>query len=190
MKSKKPDDAIMTNAREVVKASQGLDYKGILAHDEVEVAKLNRVLQKLRINPARVKRFLQQPGQSQSGSGGAPPFEEQSKQERLQRMMEVLGEAGFAERLDRVYNSYSKERLTPIDKVPHHRGLPKFQLVVAPDFSPLSGMHGIFIVGNTVRSFVLPASSQGGWQLAKQKTFTTVDQMADIVTMISSGFDP
>lgn len=190
MKSKTSDRAILNNATEVVKASQSIDYKGVLAHDEVEVAKLNRVLQKLRINPARVKRFLQQADPAQPGAGGGPSLEDQSRQERLQRMTQALAGAGFEERIDKVYNSYSKQRLTPIDKVPHHRGLPKFQLVVAPDFSPMSGMHGIFIVGNTVRSFVLPANSQGGWQLVKQKSFATIDQMADIVTMICSGFDP
>lgn len=165
-----------------------LDYKAILAHEEKAVAKLNRVLQKLSINPARVRDPLGNYASRQSGAR-ATAQPELSRKDRVQLLTDTLAKEGFGERLDKVYNSFSKDRVTPIDRVPHHRGLPGFQIVVAPDFAPISGMHGIFIVGNTVRSFVLPSDSQGGWQLVRQKDFASMEQMVELVTLISAGFD-
>lgn len=181
----------LSHAEEVVRASMSLDYQAILAHEEKAIARLNRVLQKLNINPARVRDHLGNYASPQAtGKGGAaPPPAEPSKQERIQQLIDELTKEGFGERIDKVYNSFSKERTTPIDKVPHHRGLPKFQLVLAPDFAPVSGMHGIFIVGNSVRSFVLPSDSQGGWQLVKEKGFSSTTEMVELVTLISAGFD-
>lgn len=43
-----------------------------------------------------------------------------------------------------------------LGKLSHYRGLRRFELVIAPDFTPVSGLHGIFIAGNTVRAIVLP----------------------------------
>lgn len=190
---KKPSADTVQQAIKVVRASQGLNYKRILAHDPDEVDKLNRVLKILRINPANLKDRLQNYASKPDAASAnrSDNNEKEMAAARRRSMTEALGQEGFGDRMGMVYNSFSRERMTPIGRVPHLRGLPRFELVLAPDFAPMAGMHGIFIAGNTVRSIVLPSDAQpaGEWRTLKQKSFNTLGEMTEIVTLIAAGFD-
>ena len=183
-------DELLNQLGKVVSASRSLDYELIIAHDKQEVAKLNRVLEILQIHPAASDESLENYARKQTSSS-AGPAAASALEERRRALLEPLAEEGFAERVDKVYNSFSSERTTPIDKVPHQRGLPPYDMVLAPDFAPLAGLHGIFISGDTIMSVILPSDTQpsGEWQIVKKKRFASMEEMADMVTLIAAGFD-
>ncbi len=182
-------DNIVDLAGMVISASRSLDYGRIRDHDPEAVARLQEVLVQLRIHSAGASDSLTDYASPQTGPSGDDG--EDATAQRRETLVNSLSAEGFAERIDHAYNSFSKDRMTPIDRVPHHRGLPPYDLVLAPDFAPLSGLHGIFITANKVMSLVLPSDIQpsGDWQLLREKSFSTAEEMVEIVTLVAAGFD-
>jgi hypothetical protein len=62
-------------------------------------------------------------------------------------------------------------------------------MVVGADYSPQAGFHGIFVAEREVMSCVLakPFDTQQ-WEIRERHRFATMDQMADLVSMLSAGF--
>lgn len=193
-------DEIIGRAEQLVAALKSLDYKRIAAHDLKEVDRLNQILKRLAIKPVDddpLANYAQQQPETIAkdvAKDSAIDDAEAANAAREQRrkiLIERLAEEGFGNRLGKVYNSFAKERNTPFERMPHSRGIPKFDLVLAPDFAPVAGMHGIFIVGNWILSIVLPSDTQpsGDWQVLKKKSFANAEEMTEMVTLIAAGFD-
>ncbi len=116
--------------------------------------------------------------------------EKQSREHRI-AIMTALKTEGFEDRIGKIYNSFSRNRSIPFSDAPHRRGIPAFDMVVAPDFSPCSGMHGIFVGKHEAMSIIL-ASDAGGeaeWAVIKRKSFANTEEMVDAVTLLSAGFE-
>ena len=196
---------ILSQADVLLAASQHLDYPGIIAHKPMAVEKLKAVISDLRINSGGSSELLSDYASKQAGPGGsqaqrAPPAadkggrvaeSEGAIKVRRQAMTQRLSGEGFADHIGCVYNSFSQSRSTPFNQVPHRIGLPPFDVVVAADFSPVAGMHGVFISANEIMSIILPSEGGGAtsWQVLSKKGFQNEEEMLEYVTLIAAGFD-
>lgn len=196
---------ILDQADLVASACKTLNFKKIVAHDSTEVEKLKLVIKDLSIaTAAQMDEDLADyakpaGGNAAQGSAAAktaaPAAQTIESKEALmarrQALIEDLSKEGFNDRVGKVYNSFSSERTITFKQVPHRRGLPPFDLVLAPDFAPVAGLHGIFLKDNEVMSIILAADGSGDseWHILKRKTFNDSDEMLELVTLIAAGFD-
>lgn len=196
---------ILDQADLVASACKTLNFKKIVAHDPAEVEKLKSVIKDLSIATAAemdedladyAKPVADAVAQGRPAANKAAPAEQTIESKdvviaRRQALIEDLNKEGFNDRIGKVYNSFSSERTITFKQVPHRRGLPPFDLVLAPDFAPVAGMHGIFLNGTEVMSIILAADSNGEseWHILKRKTFNDPDEMLELVTLIAAGFD-
>jgi hypothetical protein len=64
-----------------------------------------------------------------------------------------------------------------------------FDMVVAADYAPGEGYHGIFITANEVLSGFLPLpAGQREWQLRARARYINQAQMVERVGLMSAGF--
>ena len=177
---------IINQADQLVNAVRGIDLEAVVAHQPEAVQHLEAVL--VMLNAARsdeAKEGLQ------SECGGEP--QQESRADQLVRHSQILGslkKEGFDGRLGKVYNSTSDDRMMEFRLVPHREELPAFDMVVAADYTPSAGLHGIFISAKQVYSVFLAApTDQNKWQVLKSRSYQTMDEMIEIVTLLSAGFD-
>lgn len=184
------DDEIVVVGEKVLAALKGLNYRGVARHSASDVEQLKAVLEQLGIYPP--DESLQDYASEQALPRSAPAqYDEEQAQQLLKEINRQLDDEGFGERLGCVYDSFAQNRRSPFNDMPR-RGLPSFNLVVAPDFAPVAGLHGVFISDTEVMSIILPAEVQqarGDWEIVKRKSFKDAEQMMDIVTLITAGFD-
>lgn len=103
-----------------------------------------------------------------------------------------IADEGLQDRVGKVYNSLSTgtDRTLAFKQVHHSRGIPAFDVVIAPDYSPTSGLHGIFISESEVMSIVLSSDSPAeDWQVLKRKHYSSADEMIEYFGLLSAGFD-
>jgi len=185
-------------------ASQNLDYRKILSHEADEIAKLRHSLAGLNIRwdsdslgdyaSKQETRQYSTDSTSKASSEGADTRAalDLDTVERQGQIIESLSAEGFSERSGNVYSSFVKSRSLPFKQVPHRIGLPDFDVVVAPDFAPNPGLHGIFISAGEVMSITLAikeGNTAGQWQIEKQKDYSSEEQLVDYVTLMSAGFE-
>jgi hypothetical protein len=189
---------LLQQANAVLAASKTLDYTKITKHDPPEVAKLMAVLSELNIE---VEPSTAAPVSERvtSGNGAGADFKPAVHQPgggdnpmaNREEITAVLNKEGFSDRLAAVYNSLSPSRKTSFLQIPHRRGIPPFAVVVAPDFSPITGFHGIFISSSELMSITLAAENQteAEWLVVKRKSFDGMEEMAEVLTLMAAGFD-
>lgn len=190
--------AILAEAYKLLLASRSLDYAKIGSHDLVEVAKLKATLLDLKIGVSsdeRLDGYATKPikrGSGLSGDSRTSYHDDDRIKGRQARVCESLGKEGFEDRVSQVYNSFVGSRRMRIEEVPHRIGLPEFDVVIAPDFAPNQGLHGIFINSKAVMSITLALDeSEAGkqWKIVKTKAFSSEDEMIECATLMSAGFD-
>jgi hypothetical protein len=203
-------EEILAQADQLVAASKGLDYQGIVEHQPDEVACLHRVLAELNIERSVSANTLdsddttvsdpvpEQPEETLvTGDMLATESDAEGKgavaADRLtirSGIMESLSADGLEGRVGLVYNSVSKSRTSRFDGVHHHRGIPEFDVVIAPDYAPVPGMHGVFISATEIMSIILPSGDPAAnWQVVKRKGYQDRAQMMEYLGLISAGFD-
>ncbi|MFA7554419.1 MAG: hypothetical protein WCY88_09235 [Spongiibacteraceae bacterium] len=196
---------VLQRAAALLKATKALNYQGILKHDPKEVAKLSQALATLngvmsggKSVDGDADSFESQPinlnsldDLSPASVGGEVEVDEKAiALARREQILFNLNEEGFGEREGKVYNSFASMRSISFKQVPHTRGLPPFDVVIAPDFAPVSGLHGVFISGDKIMSVILPSDNPGGnWEVLKTKTYKNEKELLEFVTLIAAGFD-
>ncbi len=198
-------EVLLGNADKVLDACKRINYNGIINHDPSDVATLKEVLVDLSITANQPGESQSKPSESADGSvtnqvergeqlnSGAGVVME-SKEDIMARRENIakhLDDEGFAERIGNVYNSFAEKRISTLDQIPHRRGLPPFDVVIAPDFAPVAGLHGVFISEKDVMSIILASEGGGesGWEIIKQKPYKTPEEMIELVTLVAAGFD-
>ena len=194
---------ILEKADQLLAASKSLDYDRIVRHEPGEVAKLQAVLQNLQITKNTISESLGQYAQKQQGpkaeipvldrvipaeaDSSAPVLDTTVQRELL---IAQLDNEGFGERVDQVYNSFAGNRSLAFQQVPHERGIPDYLVVMAPDFTPVAGLHGIFISERKIMSIILPSdNSSAEWTMLKSKSYHNEEEMIEFLTLIAAGFD-
>ncbi len=188
-------ESLYDEAGRVVRLCETLDFEGIVQHRPKAVSALQNVVRTLNLTLPR------RGGDRSAVEGGiedvrAAPVVRQKDdtdaaelQQRRRQLVEALTNAGLADRMGKIYSSLSDDHLQPFRNAPHKMGLPTFDMVLAPDFSPEAGLHGVFIGTQEVMSCLLPgADSNRPWQVRERARFGTLDEMADIVSLMSAGF--
>ena len=206
-------DTILGNANALLEASKSLDFQGIVDHNAEEVAKLRAVIERLSIQRKRSGESLEDYADKQSGplARGAADIDDLpslddmdidmggdalsasgsgASQASRDEIIKALVAEGMDDRVGLVYNSFSDSRTLPFSQAHHRRGVPVFEVVAAPDFAPVSGMHGVFISNTEVMSIILPSdNASADWQILKRKDYSTLDEMIEYTSLISAGFD-
>lgn len=192
MDNKENMKELIQRAEEFTRLCKSVDYPSVLAHDSAAVAALQDVLQVLKKtlpgnsddlgSYASAQRAARQRTESPESDA-----EKKALLERRRHFVEAFSQAGLGNRLGKIYSSVDDRRLLAFREAPHQDGLPKFDMVVGPDYSPVSGLHGIFIASQEVMSCVLPADSNQ-WQVRERHRFANNLQVVDLVSMLSAGF--
>lgn len=154
-----------------------VDLEKVARHDAEEVAKLSRVSGALEdlSNGGNVD-FV--PGVDVDEAPQLDP-----EQMRRTRLMEVLVEEGFGDRLGRVFVMDDESfAVRPLDLIPHREGLPEFLLCVAPDFAPMDGAQGIFISERGVFAAMIPDPvTRHRWRIARSRPYDDELEMSATV---------
>lgn len=172
--------AVYERADQLVRLCRELDYGAITAHQPLAVAALQRVVEALQLPPVRAEG-------SRDDQADPAAEDKLAVLERRRQFIEALGKAELGPRVGKLYYSNAAGRQIAFREAPHKRGLPAFDLVVSADFSPVEGYHGIFIGSRDVASCVLPLDAQC-WQVRERATFDSLEQMVDVVSLLSAGF--
>lgn len=181
-------DHLLRQAVDLVEMCKRLDYQQIIAHKPEAVEALKDAMRILRGSLPKGNETLENYAAKPEVREPAP-IDKVALLERRRQLVEAFGHAGLAERLGKVYCSETAQRLLPFKDIPHKQGLPQFDLVVGPDFAPQSGYHGIFIGEQEVLSCVLPLPCDTvQWQIRERHRFADLDQVVDLVSMLSAGF--
>jgi len=173
-------------AEEIVQLYKSLDYAAIVRHESAAVAGLREVLRVIRPPSAQPRDELSNYAGVEVAPKGA--MHDVGSAERRRAYVEALSVAGLGQRLGRVYSSTAETRVVAFRDVPHRIGLPDFQLVVAADYSPQAGYHGIFVNAQEVVSCLLAAPGEQPWQTRERHRFASVQQMVEMVGLLSAGF--
>lgn len=193
MDNKENMKELIQRAEEFTRLCKSVDYQSVLAHDEAAVAALQDVLLVLKKTLPRNDEDLGNYASAQAGARqrAAPESSAEKKAllERRRIFVEAFSQAGLGNRLGKIYSSTDDRRLLAFREVPHQEGLPQFDMVVAPDYSPVGGLHGIFIGSQEVMSCVLPSPSESHqWQVRERHRFANNLQVVDLVSSLSAGF--
>ncbi len=185
--SKDDIQQLLSQAVDLVEMCKRLDYQQIIAHKPEAVAALKDAVRIIRGSIDDSESLADYA--SQQVVRGPTPEEKAALLERRRQLVEVLGHAGLAGRMGKVYSTEASQHLIPFKDIPHKQGLPQFDLVVGPDFSPQSGFHGIFIGEQEVMSCLLPAPAETlQWQVRERHRVANLDQAVDLVGLLSAGF--
>lgn len=194
MHNKEKLNELLQQAEHLLSLCKRLNFQSVAAHDPQAVASLHDVMRQLSDTlPRAGDQNLEDFARRQSGPTAVKPAEpavdKAEVQERRRQCVESLTHAGLADRLGKVYSTDAATRQIALRDTPHKQGLPQFDMVVGADYSPQSGFHGIFIGSHEVMSCVLtkPFETQQ-WQIRERHRFSNLEQMADLVSMLSAGF--
>jgi hypothetical protein len=185
---------LIQRAEEFTRLCKSVDYQSVLAHDAAAVAALQDVLQVLKKTLPRNGDDLadyasKQPQARQRDMSAETSAEKKALLERRRHFVEAFSQAGLGNRLGKIYSPIDDRRLLAFREAPHQEGLPHFDMVVAPDYSPVAGLHGIFISAQEVMSCVLPSPFESHqWQVRERHRFANNLQVVDLVGSLSAGF--
>lgn len=193
---------LYAEASKMLLACQSLDYRKIIEHDSDEIAKLRSTLHDLDIrgvskvvegkdSVAAKPGTLKKADSGKSGEG-IDTASNVNADLRKEHIYKTLADEGLEERTDHVYSSFVKGRSLPSNQVPHRIGLPEYDAVIAPDFAPNPGLHGIFITASEVISITLPIEEgveRDEWIIETRKEYANDKQLIDYVMLMSAGFE-
>lgn len=185
---RKINSRIVDEAHRLVSICKHLDFAAITRHEPLAVAQLQQAVQLLGIKVIRDMGSSRRGGDDVTAPAGAVRSAAAAPAAREAAIEAMLIESGFAERLGRVYNSESKQRMVEFQTVAQRSGLPAFLFVIAPDFAPVAGYHGIFVTASDVYAAVFPVNGNGMWQIDARRSYADMSQMAEWVTLLSAGF--
>jgi hypothetical protein len=184
-------DQLYEEADQVIRLCETLDFQGIVRHRPQAVAALQNVIRVLKLELPRLREGgTVERGESQSVRP-APSSEDDKAAAQLRRrqMVEALTHAGLGDRLGKIYNTRVERRIQPFREAPHKMGLPMFDMVIAPDFSPEDGLHAIVVAPQEILSCLLPgADSTRPWQVRQRVRYSSGEELVDLVSLMSAGF--
>lgn len=180
---------LFLQAEDFLQLFNRLDYEAIVAHEPGAVAVLQDVVKTIRGKRGGDEALANYAAEQQRRLVASAVEEGKAAVlERRRAFLAVLSQAGLGGRLGKVYCTEADPRTTAFRDVPHKLGLPQFDMVIAADYSPQSGYHGIFVAGQEVMSWVLPPPYELAWQLRERHSFSSLDHMAELVGLLGAGF--
>lgn len=192
-KSKNTSNPVLAGADTFLDCCDRLDFQSIFENQKDALRTLRVVMDELDLTPLTKEQLKSlRPAEpiTVDSSVVSHVASTDPKEERRQEIIDEIEAQGFGDRLDKVYDSFADGRTRVLSKVPHRHGLPFFNTVIAADFAPVSGLHGIFISNSEVISAVLPYPCEGHhWQLEIRRNYSSLSEMVEYVTLLSAGFE-
>lgn len=196
----KPQSAYAEAGR-VVRLCESLDFQGIIQHRPKAIEALQNAVKVLNLRLPRSgfevgaepssmhESIVDSVAAPDATAVHSPEKEKAELQERRRQLVGAISHGGLGDRLGKMYSSLADVRLQPFREAPHKMGLPTFDLVLAPDFSPEAGLHVILIAAQEIVSCVLPnADANRPWQVRQRARYSNADELVDIVSLMSAGF--
>ncbi len=194
---------LFASADKVLKASQSVDYRAVVKHHRVAVRQLNEALKLAGMEieglfPGRGKDFrsseLAFDGSPTTSDAAAASGQSSSDaNNRRDELLELVGSAGYGARVDMVYYAQSDTPTKAFSSVAHRSGLPAFEVVLAPDYTPKNGVHAVFITANSVYTAALCYPEKDHqWQVLINKPFDEDYEMLELLTemiVLPEGLD-
>lgn len=187
-------DTRYDEAGRVIRLCEALDFEGIVQHRPKAINALQNVVRTLNLTLPR-RSAAERVGDGIEDARTAPaaraPVDDDAAEmaQRRRQLAESLTRAGLGDRMGKIYSTVTDQRLRPFRDAPHKMGLPAFDMVLAPDFSPEAGLHGIFVGAQEIFSaLLLGADSNRTWQVRERARFGNMEELADIVSLMSAGF--
>lgn len=99
----------------------------------------------------------------------------------------LLQRHGLGARLDKVFSGKRGSPHRPLEGI-HRNGLPEFDFCLAPDFSPIDGLHGIFVTRRGVFCATLPfPMGENDWRVVHNVPCDTDEDMLEKIRMFMSA---
>lgn len=194
-------ESLLAQAKQAQALVGQLDLSLIAEHDESEIMQMKEVIAALekienlhsKVNPditdtADAKATTHKTLESSTNPApenvlNNPPKQSAKPHESSESaILALIMEAGFESRVDRIFFSGSDYPVKPLSYVPHKKGLPKFDVCIAPESAPIDGAQGIFISTRGVFCAAVPepvASSE--WRIIRSMPYESNDEMLDLV---------
>lgn len=103
-------------------------------------------------------------------------------QMKRSELVRALDDAGYSDRLGRIYISNFDDPIRPLDLIPHIQGLPEFDVCMAPEHSPPDGAQGIFISERGVFAAFIPEPAiRHKWRILRSRPY---DDLAELLTTV------
>ena len=163
-------------ARAVQRLVGLVDFERIANHDVAEFKKLAKVSRAMNLLCIEKDDPVSVVGATEE----APAFDEH--QMKRSELMKALDDAGYGDRLARIYMSNFDDPIRPLDLIPHIQGLPEFDVCVAPEYSPPDGAQGIFISEQGVYAAFIPEpATRHKWRILRSRPY---DDLAELLTTV------
>ena len=162
---------------------EAVDFDKLKAHDSEEVAKLEGVSEALgKLSD----------GEQVARVDGVDEVDNIDPTFAIKNeLMMLLDESGLGERLGRVFGlglGSSQPGSKSADIVPHREGLPAFDVVLAPNYAPADGAHGIFISYSGVFSaHVAEPITRHHWKILRSQPY---DDNEELISIVQRYLDP
>lgn len=156
---------------------EAVNFDKLRAHDAEEVAKLDGVHEAL--SKLSEGEQVQRVDGVDEVDNLDPAFAIRNE------LMLLLDDQGLGERLSRIYTlglRGSQPGSKPLEIVPHREGLPAFDVVIAPNYAPADGAHGIFVSYSGVFSaHVAEPITRHHWKILRSQPYDDNDELVSIV---------
>ena len=179
MADENPDDSVQDwihRAKRAHDLVDRVDLDRVAAHDSDEVNKLDKLTEALNdLSEGQNVEYV--PGVDEEDAPTLDP-----NQIRRLELMEILDREGLSDRLGRVCMTGAEEEIRPLDLIPHHDGLPDFDVCIAPEYTPADGAHGIFVSEKGVFSALIPEPvTRHKWRILRSRPFDDESEMVATV---------
>ncbi|MCR9277819.1 MAG: hypothetical protein NXH85_07565 [Pseudomonadaceae bacterium] len=181
-----PDEKSAGEWMQIAKRAQDLvgkvDLGRVVDHNDPEVRKLKKVVEALdELNDGKLVGEIEGVDVEEPQDEAPPVIDERAA--RIARVLADLEAAGYAGRIGRVFLDSAGD-MRPREIVAHSEGLPQYDMVVAPEYSPAPGAHAIFISDKGVFAAHVPDPvNEHRWRILRSRPF---EDEPDLIATVSN----
>ncbi len=172
--------AWMDRAKRAHELVEAVDLDKVVKHDTEEVDKLNSVTGALA-DLSDGKEITHVEGVDEVVESLDPAAE------RKVQLLSQMAAVGWSDRLGRVlFIEGGNTSLKPVELIPHRKGLPEYDICIAPEQAVGNGNFALFISANGVFSAsVSEPTSKHHWRISRSQPYESVQQL--LKTIIQFG---
>jgi hypothetical protein len=175
-------DELIAQAKRTHELIDAVDLEKVACHDPVEINKLASVEQALHaIAEGRAVAHVE-------GVDDVAPEIDAAQQARAELLV-ALSDAGWADRIGRVLSMREGQAsCLPVDIIPHHQGLPDYEVCISPTDAVGNANFGIFVstVGIFAASITEPAEKHH-WRILRSRPYDNTEELLSAVHQINDS---
>ncbi|MEM7079020.1 MAG: hypothetical protein AAF513_10370 [Pseudomonadota bacterium] len=166
--------ALATRTQEVLAA---VDLEAVLRNDPQAISTLSAVTLAL-------EKLAEGENVEHVEGVDAGPIEISEADQHRADVLTLLTDIGLTEHLGRVlHQEGDAAQIMPLDIVPHHEGLPDFEVCLAPHTADEAGYHGLLINADEIIAVKIKEPvTQNHWKVIKHEPYAHLDALLNILT--------